>query len=357
MAFKEKILVTGGAGFMGSHMIDYLLCHYPECTVVCIDKLTYACHYLMGNLSRAKNHPNFEFVHLDLAADYKELEELIVFSSRNGPITTVLNFAAETSVDQSFEDPRYFTRNNIMATQNLLECCRLLLRRNPLLRPKFNFVHISTDEVYGEQQATQSVDEDAKLLPSNPYSATKAACDLIIRSYVQSFKLPVTTIRPNNVYGPRQYPEKIVAVTLAALKHAKPNEELSEEYKIPMHGAGQNTRRYLHVTDFVKAVDIVWKRARKKRMLNPQSIAGEVFNVGTEDEITNLDFVKMICDIYMDEKFGVSAELLHLIRFTKDRDFNDARYATDLTKITGIGWKQQVLLEEGIRELVKNSDK
>lgn len=348
---KERILVTGGAGFMGSHMIDYLLCHYPDCTVVCIDKLSYACYHLMGNLEKARNHPNFKFLNLDLASDYCELKEFIMGTAAEEPITTVLNFAAETSVDLSFENPRYYTQNNIMATQNMLECCRTLLWKL-LLVPKFVFIHISTDEVYGEQQDSQFVNEDARLLPSNPYSATKAACDLIVHSYVRSFKMPVILIRPNNVYGPRQYPEKIAAVTLAALKHAKFGEELADEHKIPIHGNGQNTRRYLHVFDFVRAVDLVLKKARNAALLNSESLSGEIFNVGTEDEIKNLDFVKLICDAYMKDKFGATADIRRLIKFTKDRDFNDARYATNYSKIAELGWKQQVSLKSGVRELV-----
>jgi len=351
---KERFLVTGGAGFMGSHMIDFLLESYPEATVICVDKLSYASNYLMVNLSRAKNHPNFEFIHLDMSTDYQELEDLVMGISHSGapdePVTTVLNFASETCVDLSFEDPCFYTRNNIMATQNLLECCRMLLRKHPLHSDDFAFIHISTDEVYGEQNHLDSANEDSRLRPSNPYSATKAACDLIIHAYWQSFKMPIIILRPNNVYGPRQYPEKLVAVTLKALLHCKPNRELPKEYRIPIHGDGHYTRRYLHVSDLVRAVDMVRNKFRKAGHVKDWT--GQIINIGTRDEIKNIDFVKEICDIYMKEKYGVEADLLKLVYFSKDRQFNDARYATDLSKINQLGWKPNIKLDAGIRDLV-----
>lgn len=347
---SETILLTGGAGFMGSHLVDHLLAHYPECTVMCVDELSYACHYLMKNLSRAKRYQNFQFVQLDLAKDYEDLEKLVESAS----VTTVFNFAAETCVDLSFEDPRHFITNNVLATLNLLECCRQLLRKKPHLQKRFHFIHISTDEVYGEQGGKISASENASLEPSNPYSASKAACDLIIHAYVSSYKLPVTTLRPNNVYGTRQYPEKLVAVTLDALEHAEPNVELAEHLKIPVHGDGHYTRRYLHVADFVNSVDMVWTNARQLSSKG-EFISGHVFNVGTEDEVSNLDLISSICNVYMQQKFGINACMSHLIRFTKDRHYNDSRYATDLSKIRSIGWKQRVTLENGILELVKES--
>lgn len=348
----QKIIVTGGAGFMGSHMVDYLLEHYPEYKVVCVDKLSYTSHYLMGNLKRAQSYPNFEFVRLDLANDYEQLESLLLDES-DGPVSAVFNFAAETSVDRSFEQPRYYVRNNVLAMLNLLECCRELCRRKNAVSPSFNFIHISTDEVYGPQ-LREAADENAHLCPSNPYSATKGACDLLVNSYIHSFKLPVTIIRPNNVYGPRQYPEKLVAVTLEALLHAKPNEELPEEHRIPIHGDGTYTRRYLHVSDFVRAVESVWTHISKERV-QKESANGEVFNVGTDDEIRNIDFVKMISSIYIREKYGVEADISRLVRFTRDRDYNDARYATDLAKIRQLGWTSETELEQGIRDLVRES--
>lgn len=341
-----KIIVAGGAGFMGSHMVDYLLAHYSDCTVVCVDKLSYACHFLIENLFQAKSYPNFRFFQLDLAESFEELKEVVSGSS------AVINFAAETCVDLSFQDPRFYVTNNVLATLNLLECCRENLKSHPELAGNFHYIHISTDEVYGEQNDHTSVGETSILNPSNPYSATKAACDLIINSYVHSYKLPVTIVRPNNVYGLRQFPEKLAAVTLEALKNADQESGLAEAEKIPIHGDGRNLRRYLHVSDFVNSVDTVWTYARRMSQTGA-FVSGEIYNVGTEDEISNLELVGKLVAVYWEQKFGGAVEVHRLVKFVEDRDYNDARYATDLGKIRGIGWEQKCTLDDGIRELVK----
>lgn len=333
---------------MGSHMVDHLLAHYSDCTVVCVDKLSYACHFLIENLSRAKSYPNFRFVQLDLAESFEELQEVVSGSS------AVLNFAAETCVDLSFQDPRFYVRNNVLATLNLLECCRDNLRLHPHLAGTFHYIHISTDEVYGEQGAQTSVGETSILNPSNPYSATKAACDLLINAYVHSYKLPVTIVRPNNVYGLRQFPEKLVAVTLEALGHADATLGLAEAGKIPLHGDGRNLRRYLHVADFVDSVDTVWTYARRMSQTGA-FVSGEIYNVGTEDEVSNLQLVEKIAGAYWEQKFDEEVDVHRLVKFVKDREYNDARYATDLGKIREIGWEQRITLDAGIRELVKQA--
>lgn len=347
---NEDVLVTGGAGFIGSHTLDYLVQKYPDCKFTCVDKLSYATNYLENNLHKVSGCDNFTFIKLDLAEEHQRLDELINHSANN--FTTIINFAAESCVDKSFNDPLYFTKNNVLATQNLLECCRTLLNSKPNLRRNFKFIHISTDEVYGEQKEGEIIDEDGPLHPTNPYAASKAACDLIIEAYKHSYKIPITLIRSNNVYGPRQFPEKIISVCLKALEKASPT-GLAEKERIPIHGDGRHTRRYLHVQDFAKAVDHIWNWL-KNTSESSSDFLGETFNVGTDDEVDNLSMVKLICTIFMRKKFGVeSLDASSFIRHTKDRNYNDFRYSIDFTKIKKVGWKQEISLEQGIEELVK----
>lgn len=346
----DNVLVAGGAGFIGSHTLDYLVQKYPDCKFTCIDKLSYATNYLENNLHIVSACDNFRFIKLDLLEEYQRLNELINLSANT--FTTVINFAAESCVDKSFDDPLYFTKNNVLATQNLLECCRTLLRNKPNLRRKFKFIHISTDEVYGEQGEGENIDESGPLHPTNPYAASKAACDLIIEAYKHSYKIPITLIRSNNVYGPRQYPEKLIPVCLKALEKASPT-GLAEKERIPIHGDGRHTRRYLHVLDFAKAVDHIWNWLGVAPV-SSSDFLGDTFNVGTDDEVDNLSMVKLICTIFMRKKFGVeSVDASSFIRHTKDRNYNDSRYSIDFTKIKKVGWQQQISLVQGIEELVE----
>lgn len=341
-----EVLVTGGAGFMGSHTLDHLVQKYPSCNFTCIDKLSYATNHLTDNLRQNLDKKNFCFIKLDLAEEYSRLEEIIVESA----FTTVIHFAAESCVDRSFEDPLLFTRNNVLGTQNLLECCRLLLLKNPDLKQTFRFIHISTDEVYGEQQAGECVNEAAQLRPSNPYAASKAACDLIIEAYRQSYKMSITILRSNNVYGPRQYPEKLIPVCLDLLQKAKPSGLVPDD-RIPIHGDGKNRRRYLHVVDFANAVERLWLSIQQPSETEPH---GQIFNVGSADEIDNQTLVEMICTNFMRRKFHQeSVDHSKLVRYVKDRKYNDRRYSVDFSKISLLGWKQEVLIEEGISHLVE----
>lgn len=345
----SSILVTGGAGFIGSHMIDFLLQEYPGQRVICIDKLTYACFHLTENLADALENPKFCLLQWDLA-DYSRLFEFVVTNWDQFQIKTILHFAAESCVDRSFNDPLYFTQNNVIGLQNLLECYRILLERVPQLRTQMRFVHISTDEVYGEQEPGECATEEMALSPSTPYAATKAACDLIVNAYCKSFNVPVTIIRPNNIYGPRQFPEKLVSVCLEKLRNVKSGTKLDDSEKIPLHGLGEYTRMYLHVSDFVRAVDVVLKSVHKQENGNLS-----VYNVGTEDEILNISIVKMIIDSYLETKFGNTAsDYSQLVTFVKDRNYNDKRYSVDSTKIKSLGWTQMISLKDGIVDLVRD---
>lgn len=343
----DCFLVTGGAGFVGSHMVDHLLRTYPESRVVCLDKLSYACGYLTRNLENAQQHANFEFVALDLAASYDETHHVAAQMLRAHRHVTVFNFAAESCVDLSFDDPVYFTKNNVLLTQYLLEAMRQFLDKNPLRRPHVAFVHISTDEVYGEQRPGENVAESGALRPSNPYAATKAACDLLVDAYVCSYAMPVVKIRSNNIYGPRQYPEKLVSVAMQCLQSAKP-EGLAEELRIPIHGTGAHLRKYLHVLDFVRAADLVLATHRRLQTF------GDTYNVGLPDEVSNLELVRLVCECVMLAKFGATDVTLdRFVRHVADRRYNDSRYSLDVTKISALGWAPQVSLRQGIAELVE----
>lgn len=306
VSFDKRIVVSGGAGFIGIHFLCYMVKKYPNFHFTCIDKLNYASN--ATEIEKLKSFSNFEFVHLDLSDN---LEYLLKITKNT---TDMINFAAESSVDRSFEDPVYFTKNNILATQNLLECHRL----NPSIG---YFLHISTDEVYGDVYEGDNK-ENAVMNPTNPYSASKAAIDLIIKSYQYSYKLPITILRPNNVYGPLQYPEKIIPLTIQCI---------NEKKLIPVHGKGTNKRKYLYVLDLVLAIETVWIK-------NPMTTVNQIYNIGGTDELDNLSLIKLIMEI-----FGPGE-----IQFIEDRNYNDTNYSIDTTKIHNLGWSPKISLVQGL---------
>lgn len=342
--FKRHFIVTGGAGFIGSHMVDFLLENYPESIVTCLDKLSYASDYLLENLEKAQKYPNFRFVKLDLAEDVIAIQEILLRDCELFDAVTIFHFAAESCVDHSFMEPLFFTKNNILATQNLLEAVRMANKHD---HSKFDIIQISTDEVYGEQSLSGCVNERSCLEPSNPYAATKAACDLITGAYVKSYNLKISTIRANNVYGPRQHSEKLIAATLHHLQYANLGVGLDSNELITIHGNGQHRRRYLHVSDFVRGVDIVERNARSTGNF------GETYNIGTEDEWKNIDMVQMICRVYM---WIIFLEKVHdftnFYRLGKDRLYNDSRYSMNTGKISQLGWRPEISLEEGITKMI-----
>lgn len=312
MSYTKRIAVTGGAGFIGSNLLLTLIPKFPHYLFVCIDKLNYAS----VDISDLEKFNNYKFVKADL------IDQSSLFSILNANnITDIINLAAESCVDRSFESPVFFTTNNIIGTQNLLEFARC----HPV-----RFIHISTDEVYGEQKQLARVNEADKLNPTNPYSATKASIDLIIGAYQYSYKLDVTIVRSNNVYGPNQYPEKIIPMTLHKLRNGE---------KITIHGDGHHRRSYLHISDFISAVELVWQN----------NLSG-VFNVGSPYEISNLELVKKILMLA-----GVS-DVDGSIEFTNDRMYNDSRYLIDYSKIQEQGWVPEISLDEGLADLVSSKN-
>jgi dTDP-glucose 4,6-dehydratase len=305
----DKIVVTGGAGFAGSHVLERLVSEYPSAEFVVLDKMTYAAHY--ENVLEILNSHRAELA----VGDICDLE--FCHHWLNGA-DFVAHLAAESHVDRSFNNSRQFTLSNTLGTHTLLEACRL--NNVP------NIIHVSTDEVYGEAEDTE-FDENTVLNPSNPYSASKAAAEMIIKGYVQSFDLPIKTIRANNFFGIRQFPEKIVPRFILNLLRGDP---------LPLHGDGSHIRNFLAVEDFAEAVCTVLKKGT----------AQEVYNVSGTAEFTNLQVTEMIC-----AAFGVNSQ--QYIKWSPDRPFNDRRYAVSAKKINELGWRPQLNLTQELPKIIE----
>ena len=309
------IIVTGGAGFIGSNFIFHLLKEHPEDRVICLDKLTYA-----GNLSTLKDvmdKPNFRFVRLDIC-DRKGVYEL--FEEEKPDV--VVNFAAESHVDRSIDDPGIFLQTNIAGTGVLMDACRTFgIGR---------YHQVSTDEVYGDLPLDRPdlfFTEDTPIRTSSPYSASKAGADLLVMAYHRTFALPVTISRCSNNYGPYHFPEKLIPLMIANCLNDKP---------LPVYGEGLNIRDWLYVEDHCKALDLVIRRGR----------VGEVYNIGGHNEMRNIDIVKLIC-----RELGKPESL---ITHVADRKGHDLRYAIDPTKIHNeLGWLPETKFEDGIKKTIR----
>lgn len=303
-----NIFITGGAGFMGSNFLRFMVDKYPHHNIINYDKLTYAGD--LKSLDDVKDKKNYRFVEGDVC-DFEFLKEVLK------DVDCVIHIAAESHVDNSIGNSLIFTMSNTYGTHVLLEASRL----NNVKR----FVYVSTDEVYGEIEKG-SCKEDSCLLPNNPYSASKAGADLIARSYYLTYKLPIIIVRSNNVYGPYQYPEKIISRFVTNLILGK---------KLPMHGDGSYIRTYFYVKDFARALDLVFEKGK----------IGEIYNIGTTDEISNIELTRKIL-----KKFNKGEDQIEYVR---DRPFNDKRYSIDLTKIKALGWKQEYSFEKGLDEAIE----
>lgn len=351
MQYEEHFLVTGGAGFIGSHFLTHVVPKYPSFHFTCLDKLNYASNFSTRNIDELMRYPNFAFVQFDLAEDATEIYSILL---RNH-INNVVHFAAESCVDRSFTDPLAFVHNNIRSTQNLLELVRLLLQELPGLASRMRFVHISTDEVYGESESNgqiQIFNESSPLNPSNPYAASKASADLIIKSYHLSFQIPAVILRPNNVYGLNQFPEKLIPMTIQSLLSGEP---------ITIHGTGLQTRSYIHVDDLVRGVELVWQTFKQQQMQLPANdtkiadfaFIGETFNIGSDDEIQNVTLVRKIVAICQRLKVILpGCPELHIM-YIADRCYNDSRYKIDSSKLRKLRWCPVVEFESGLEALVK----
>lgn len=308
------IIVTGGAGFIGSNFIFYQLKNHPDDRIVCLDKLTYA-----GNLETLKSvmdNENFRFVKADIA-DKQAVEKL--FEEEKPDI--VVNFAAESHVDRSIEDPSIFLKTNILGTQVLMDACRKFEVKR--------YHQVSTDEVYGDLPLDRPdlfFTEETPIHTSSPYSSSKAGADLLVLAYYRTFGLPVTITRCSNNYGPYHFPEKLIPLIISRA--------LADE-SLPVYGKGENIRDWLYVEDHCAAIDLVIRRGR----------VGEVYNIGGHNEKTNLEVVKTIL-----KQLGKPESL---ITFVTDRPGHDMRYAIDPAKIhRELGWLPQTKFEDGIKKTI-----
>lgn len=308
------LLVTGGAGFIGSNFIFYWLKHHPEDRVVCLDKLTYAGN--LATLVPVMDHPNFRFVRGDIC-DRAAVKRLFEEEQPQA----VINFAAESHVDRSIQAPEVFLQTNVLGTQVLLDACRA--------HGGVRFHQVSTDEVYGDLPLDRPdllFTEESPLRPSSPYSASKAGADLLALAYCRTYGLPVTVSRCSNNYGPYQFPEKLIPRMIVRALAGK---------TLPVYGRGENVRDWLHVDDHCAALDAILQRG----------VAGEVYNIGGRSERTNLEIVGLIC-----RRLEVPPEqVVHVA----DRKGHDKRYAIDSGKLSSqLGWQPQVSFDQGMDETI-----
>jgi len=322
----KTILVTGGAGFIGSNFVKYMLEKHPDYRIINVDLLTYAGN--LENLKAVADNPNYVFIKADIR-DREKIDE--IFS--NYKIDYVINFAAESHVDRSIEEPEVFLTTNIIGTQILLDTAKKYWKINPddkycrKYRENVKFVQISTDEVYGDLGETGMFVETMPLEPNSPYSASKASADMIVRAYHRTYGMPINITRCSNNYGPYQFPEKLIPLMI--------NNCLNDK-ELPVYGDGMQVRDWLHVKDHCSAIDTVLHKG----------LDGEVYNIGGNNEKANIEIVKLII-----KTLGKSESL---IRYVKDRPGHDRRYAIDNTKITTqLGWKPAYTFEEGIKETIE----
>jgi dTDP-glucose 4,6-dehydratase len=322
----KNVLVTGGAGFIGSNFVKYMLDKHPDCKIINADTLTYA-----GNLENLKDivdNRNYIFIRADIR-DREKMDE--IFASHG--IDTVVNFAAESHVDRSIVEPEVFLTTNIIGTQVLLDVAKKYWKVNPddkyckEFKIGVKFLQVSTDEVYGALGETGMFVETMPLCSNSPYSASKAGADLIVRAYHETFGVPVNITRCSNNYGPYQFPEKLIPLMI---------NNCLQEKDLPVYGDGMQIRDWLYVADHCSAIDTVLHKG----------VVGEVYNIGGNNEKANIEIVKLII-----KTLGKSEKL---IKYVKDRPGHDRRYAIDNTKVTTkLGWEPIYTFEQGMKETIE----
>lgn len=320
----KNILITGGAGFIGCHVVKLFVKNYPQYHIINYDKLTYAGN--LENLKEIENYPNYTFIKGDIC-DIEKVKEVF----ENYQIDSVIHLAAESHVDRSITNPFEFAQTNVLGTLTLLNQARISWKGN--LEDKL-FYHISTDEVYGSLGDKGLFLEDTPYDPKSPYSAAKASSDHFVRAYHNTFGLPIVITNCSNNYGPNQFPEKLIPLFINNIKTKKP---------LPVYGKGENIRDWLYVEDHAWAIDVVFHKGK----------VGDTYNIGGFNEWKNIDLIKVVCKV-MDKKLGrENGESEKLITFVKDRAGHDMRYAIDATKISKeLGWKPSLQFEEGIEKTI-----
>ena len=338
MDYQRNILITGGAGFIGSHVVRLFVTKYPDYRIVNLDKLTYAGN--LANLRDVESCPNYRFVKADIC-DFETVRALLGEYRIDG----IIHLAAESHVDRSIKDPFTFARTNVMGTLSLLQAAKLYWESLPERYEGKRFYHISTDEVYGALELTKPdgeppygdafFRETTKYDPHSPYSASKASSDHFVRAYHDTYGLPTLVTNCSNNYGPYQFPEKLIPLFINNIRHRKP---------LPVYGRGENVRDWLYVVDHARAIDLIFHRGR----------VAETYNIGGFNEWKNIDIIRVIIrtvDRLLGRKEG---EDLDLITYVTDRAGHDLRYAIDSTKLQReLGWEPSLQFEEGIEKTVR----
>ena len=326
MDFKRNILITGGAGFIGSHVVRLFVTKYPEYHIINLDKLTYAGN--LANLADIEQQPNYTFVKADIC-DFEKILELF----RQHSIDGVIHLAAESHVDRSIKDPFTFAQTNVMGTLSLLQAAKVSWDGQ---YDGKRFYHISTDEVYGALKFDGTFfTETTKYDPHSPYSASKASSDHFVRAFHDTFGMPTLVTNCSNNYGPYQFPEKLIPLFINNIRHNKP---------LPVYGKGENVRDWLYVVDHARAIDLIFHNGK----------VAETYNIGGFNEWKNIDLIRVLIktvDRLLGRPEGASEKL---ITYVTDRAGHDLRYAIDSTKLKNeLGWEPSLQFEEGIEKTVK----
>ncbi len=320
----KKIIITGGAGFIGSHVVRRMVNRYPEYQIINLDKLTYAGN--LENLKDIEGSPNYRFVKGDIV-DANFIDELF----RTEKPDAVIHLAAESHVDRSITNPLEFVMTNVIGTVNLLNAAREQWKG---AYDRHRFYHVSTDEVYGALGETGMFTEETSYDPHSPYSASKASSDHFVRAYQDTYGMDTVISNCSNNYGSHHFPEKLIPLSINNIKHNRP---------IPIYGKGENVRDWLWVEDHARAIDVIFHEAK----------SGETYNIGGHNEWTNIDLIRLLCSI-MDRKLGrKEGESAKLITYVTDRAGHDLRYAIDSSKLQrDLGWTPSITFEEGLEKTV-----